>query len=76
MSTGEQVRPSRAHATSKLAKRKIESLMHNQALKGDNKVAYNSFDEPTVGDLSGPGNLAHAGQGNAHHSLSMFDSEV
>eukprot|EP00354_Favella_ehrenbergii_P009499 CAMPEP_0170452452 /NCGR_PEP_ID=MMETSP0123-20130129/1348_1 /TAXON_ID=182087 /ORGANISM="Favella ehrenbergii, Strain Fehren 1" /LENGTH=74 /DNA_ID=CAMNT_0010714467 /DNA_START=326 /DNA_END=550 /DNA_ORIENTATION=- len=49
MSSGEQVRPpNRAHATSKLAKRKADNLI-NQAANVD-QVAYNSFDEPLLAE--------------------------
>ena len=45
MSSGKQMKvPSRAHATSKIEKRKIEKLItQNQGL--DNNLAYNSFEE-------------------------------
>ena len=39
------------------------------------QVVYNSFDE--LGDQGGVNQLAGAAaHGNAHHSLSMFDSEL
>jgi hypothetical protein len=62
MSTGEHVKPSRAHATSKLAKRKIDNLMHsNQVANREDKAAYNSFDEPIVTG-GGADLMMHGGQ--------------
>ena len=59
MSTGENVKPSRAHATSKLAKRKIDNLMqHNNQVHREDKAAYNSFDEPMATDLNGANQFA------------------
>ena len=81
MSTGEQIKPpNRAHhATSKLAKRKLENLIQNQANQADsNNLAYNSFEDMGHDtEMNGNRQLAPAGhQSNAHHSLSMFDSEA
>lgn len=45
MSSGEIVKaPSRAHATSKLSKRKLENLIQQKNML-DKNLAYNSFEE-------------------------------
>lgn len=50
MSSGEPVKPNRAHATSKLAKRKLENLIqHQQHLEN---LAYNSLEEAPNGDVN------------------------
>ena len=51
MSSGEPVKPlNRAHATSKLAKRKLENLIQHQAQLEN--LAYNSLEEPPNGDVN------------------------
>ena len=52
---GVQVR-NRTHATSKLSKRKLENLIQNQSAHQINKLAYNSFEDPSgpTGEISGP----------------------
>jgi len=43
-------------------------------VQSGNQIAYNSFDEGQSNELVGSSHLAAAA--NAHHSLSMFDSEI
>ena len=51
MSSGEPVKPlNRAHATSKLAKRKLENLIQHQAQLEN--LAYNSLEEAPNGDAN------------------------
>lgn len=85
MSSGKQMKPSnRAHATSKLEKRKHENLItnngkahHHRHQADNNNVAYTSFEEAAPAEIGGhKSQLTGMGQQNAHHSLSMFDSEV
>ena len=46
MSSGKQMKvPSRAHATSKIEKRKIEKLITQNQGVDNNNLAYNSFEE-------------------------------
>ena len=48
MSSGKQMKvPSRAHATSKIEKRKMEKLITHHA-QADNNLAYNSFEESNL----------------------------
>ena len=50
MSTGEPVKlPTRAHATSKLVKRKVDNLISQIA--NMDQVCYNSFDEADTVDI-------------------------
>ena len=51
--------PNRAHATSKLEKRKLENLISHKA-QVDN-LAYNSFEEAPAGDISGHKHMTAAG---------------
>lgn len=67
--------PNRAHATSKLEKRKLDKLITHHAQMEN--LAYNSFEEAPAAEKSSLKQLAAVGQSsNAHHSLSMFDSEA
>ena len=79
MSSGKQMKvPNRAHATSKIEKRKIEKLITQQN-QMENNIAYNSFEEDNQSSVPVAAKkqlTAVAQSGNAHHSLSMFDSEV
>ena len=73
MSSGEQVKPpNRAHATSKLAKRKADNLIHQVVSTNVDKVAYNSFDEPLMAEPNASNQLiGAAAHANAHHSLAF-----
>ena len=91
MSTSELAKPSRAHATSKLAKRKLENLLQSQAsINHQHQQRVTQGQHQSKSKKKGD-NLAynsfeegidcnqlaaHSGQSNTHHSLSMFDNDV